>query len=418
MNLLALDALLLFSLSVPVVMRYRIFPVTGTPYWLFGILFFVLLINVLISMYPGFIGKEIRVLKIKLVLLIVTVMIVLGGTMVTAMVDRSKTAPVYGVHDIILQQEAAMRYLISGKNPYKETYFGTPLESWHYAEEGKEAVNPALYHFVMPPWYLLSALPFYAVAIPLFGFFDGRMQLLFSAFGVLALLLFWFRNKSIAFIAVALTALSPATVDYLIEGRSDIFALFWLMCSLYSLEKKRYVWSSLLFSLAILSKQTVWLALPFYGIYAWISLKKITPFFVKIAVPATGVLFVLAGPFLLWDYRAFVESTILYLSGGSAFSYPVSGYGLGMVLREAGVVRDIHAYYPFFVWQIVLAIPVLGVSLGALWKRGTMSRLLIGYGAFLFVWWWASRYFNNSHVGYLSSIFALGILKDLDEKET
>lgn len=417
MSLLALDALLLFILSVPVVMRYRIMPVAGTPYWLFGILFAVLFVHVLISLYPRIVGPVTRVLKIKLVLLAVTLMIVLGGTMVTAMVDRNKTAPVYGVHDIILQQEAAMGYLIQGKNPYKETYFGTLLESWHYAEEGKDAVNPALYHFVMPPWYLLSAFPFYAAATPVFGFFDGRMPLLFSVLGASILLLFWFKHKSIAFIAVVLTALSPATVDYLIEGRSDMFALFWLVWSLYTLEKKQYVWSSLLFGLAILSKQTIWLVLPFYGMYAWISIKKVMPFFVKITLPIIIVILALAGPFLLWDYRAFVESTILYLSGGSAFSYPVSGYGLSMVLREMGVIRNIHAYYPFIIWQISLSMPVLGIGLWWLRKRTVMSRLFIGYGAFLFVWWWASRYFNNSHVGYLSSIFALGILKDMDEKE-
>ena len=145
--------------------------------------------------------------------------------------------------------------------------------------------------------------------------------------------------------------------------------------------------------------------------------KKVMPFFVRVMLPTAIVLFVLAGPFLLWDYRAFIESTIFYLNGNSITSYPVSGYGLGMVLREAGVIQNIHAYYPFIVWQIALSVPVLGIGLWWLWKRTIMSRLFIGYGAFLFVWWWASRYFNNSHVGYLSSIFALGILKDMDEKE-
>lgn len=46
MNVLfSLDALLLFLFSLPVVFKYRILPIEGTPYWLFGILFFFLLSN-------------------------------------------------------------------------------------------------------------------------------------------------------------------------------------------------------------------------------------------------------------------------------------------------------------------------------------------------------------------------------------
>src|SRR3989344_2894776 len=166
MNLISIGAVLLFALSIPVVMGYRILPIEGTPYWLVGILFVLLTVNIL------------RPKLIKFLLWPI-IIIVLGATMMTAIVDRSKTAPIYGVHDIILQQEAAMRYILEGKNPYKETYFNTPLAAWHYAELGKEVVNPALYHFVMPPWYLLFPFPFYFVSTPLFGFFDGRMPLLF-----------------------------------------------------------------------------------------------------------------------------------------------------------------------------------------------------------------------------------------------
>ena len=59
MSLLALDALLLFVLSVPVMMHYRVLPIEGTPYWLFGILFFILFANVLVSLYPEFFKKSI-----------------------------------------------------------------------------------------------------------------------------------------------------------------------------------------------------------------------------------------------------------------------------------------------------------------------------------------------------------------------
>ena len=158
-----LDSILLFAFAVPVVMKYRILPVEGTPYWLFGILFLILGTHCFMSFYPGILGGYKKHLeKLKMLCVTTTIAITLGGAVVTAMFDRAKTAPVYGVHDIILQQEAAMRYLLVGKNPYKETYFGTPVESFNYDEPGNtEATNPAMYHFVMPPWYVLFPFAFY-----------------------------------------------------------------------------------------------------------------------------------------------------------------------------------------------------------------------------------------------------------------
>ncbi|MEK7129424.1 MAG: hypothetical protein AAB803_00240 [Patescibacteria group bacterium] len=417
MSVLALDALLLFVLSVPVVMRYRILPIEGTPYWLFGILFLILITNVLVSLYPGFFKKTI-VLKAKLLFLMATLAIVVGGTTVTAIVDRSRTAPVYNVHDIILQQEAAMRYLLQGKNPYKETYFGTFLEEWHYAEGGKDAVNPALYHFVMPPWYLIFAFPFYFISTPVVGFFDGRMPLLFALTGLLFVIYRWLKDKNLASAAVVLTALSPATIDYFIEGRSDMFALFWLVWALYLLDKRKFIISSLLFGLAVLSKQTTWFMFPLYAVFGWLLLKRSIGKTILLFIPALMALMIVAGPFLLWDAKAFIDSTVLYLSGNSVHSYPISGYGLGMLLYEAGVIKDMHAHYPFILWQITLGLPVLGAVLWYLVKKPVMSRLLVGYGVVLLVFWYMSRYLNNSHVGFISSIFALGVLKDWDEKTT
>ena len=102
MNLAAVNAILLFALAIPLVMKYRILPVEGTPYWLFGVLFVMLVTNVLISLFPG------RT-KLKNVLFWGSIAIALGGVLWTSIVDRARTAPALGVHDIILQQETAMR---------------------------------------------------------------------------------------------------------------------------------------------------------------------------------------------------------------------------------------------------------------------------------------------------------------------
>lgn len=414
------DSLLLFAFAIPVVMKYRILPVDGTPYWLFGVLFFILGAHGFVSVYPDVLGRYKKYLdRIKMFFVLATIAITVGGVVVTAMFDRAKTAPVYGVHDIILQQESAMRLLIVGKNPYKETYFGTTVEMFNYDEPGNtEAVNPALYHFVMPPWYVLFPFIFYYTSIPVVGFFDGRMALLFTMGMLLVALWFWYRDKGIARIAMIMTALSPSVVDYFIEGRSDVFALSWLVVSLVLLSRKRYVWSGVLLALALMSKQTIWFVVPFYVLYVWRQTAKHRADFWRMGVAVMVVSLGLVVPFMAWDFRAFFESVVLYLTGNSATSYPVSGYGLGMVLYSLGFIRDIHAYYPFIFWQAAFALPLLVILLRWLSRKPSESRLVISYAVFLMVYWYLSRYFNNSHLGYLSMLFVLGGLKAVDESSS
>lgn len=416
MNFGIINAILLYVFSIPVVMEYRIMPIVGTPYWLFGILFLILTLNILISLYPKLLGKSTK--AVQSLFLWATVAIVLGGTTVTAIGDRAKTAPEYGVHDIILQQEAAMRYLIEGKNPYKETYFGTPLEKWNYDELGKPTTNPALYHFVMPPWYLIFPFSIYFVSIPLLGYFDGRMVLLVVMAGLLVVLWKWFKNRLLAALAVTLTALSPATADYFIEGRSDLFAFFWLVWSLYLLDRKKLFWSAVMFGLAIASKQTIWFAVPFYAIGLWITVKKEVGESIKYLWIVVAVVLLLFGPFILWDAKAFLDSLVYYLSGSSANGYPVSGYGLGMLLYEFGIIKDIHAYYPFSLWQFIIGVPFLYFLIRWMMREYAMSKLLLAYGVFLSVIWYFSRYFNNSHLGFIGIVFAIGVLKHIEETQT
>ncbi len=415
MNALALDAVLLFVLGVPLVMLYRILPVEGTPYWLFGVIFAVLTTHVLFSLYPP--SWSITVIeRVKRLFFWATLVLILGCITVTAMVDRHKTAPIYGVHDIILQQEAAMRFLLVGKNPYKETYFETPMKDWHYGEMGKDALNPALYHFVMPPWYVLFPFAFYFTATPILGYFDGRMVLLFCLAGSVILLLRWFKNKQLGRIAAGVLAFAPGISVYFVEGRSDAFALFWFIWAIYLLDRKSWFWSAVLFGLSLMSKQTIWFAAPFYFMYMFMTNKKNTVHTIRYGLVTVGVCAVLTAPFLLWDSNAFIDSVFLYLSGGTPTGYPVSGYGLGMVLYDLGVITDTHAYYPFWLWQAGVGLPVMVLAVWFMMKKLRISRFFIGYAITLLAVWYVSRYFNNSHVTYIGTLLWLGVMKDWDER--
>jgi len=382
-----LSAVILFALVTPVLMTYGL-STGNTPYWLFGLIFLLLGINL-------FLRKD----KHRIILTWGVILLTIGSVYCSSIIVRSQVAPVHGVHDIILQLEAATRYLIRGINPYVADYFGTPLENWHYSDT---AINPALYHFVMPPFYLLSFLPFYYFGAHFFSIVDGRLPLFFAFVGIL-LILHKVVAKQDKALALALFAFNPATLSFFLEGRSDFQMFWWLLASLYILGRKSFVWSGILMGLAFATKQSAWPIFPLYVAYLYFSTSKFS--LIKGVLSFTVAFGLVTLPFLLWDARAFFDSTILYLSGSLPTSYPISGYGIGMVLNQFGLIKDLQQYFPFWILQLVIGLPVLVYLIYQLHKQPTVRNLLLFYGIFLFVFWYMSRYFNNSHVGFLTSIF-------------
>lgn len=398
--MLGIDTVLLLALSLPWPLKYRIFPMDGTPYILFGVYFALLLLYVALDLAWIRTGSLQSKWRAKILILFGVIVIAAGGPLMTAIVDRSRVAPVFGVHDIILQLEAAMRFLIEGKNPYAATYFGTHMESFRYDEMGRMAVNPALYHFVMPPWYLLFSFLFYPF-VKIFGFFDGRLPLVFTFFGTLTILAVWIKDHYRKALALMIVAFNPVMFDYLLEGRSDHIAFFWLLFALFLWHRKRFALAGVVYALAMLSKQTIWLSLPFLFLYVKTRKSLVLGAFL-------GTIALVLGPFLLWNAGAYWQSTVAFLQGTTPVSYPVAGYGWGMVLYQLGFIKDLHAYYPFIYWQLGAGVPVLWFLIRWLQTKATAGRLLIAYGIFLFVFWYFSRYFHNSHLGYISLVLGIG----------
>ncbi|MDP3940891.1 MAG: glycosyltransferase family 87 protein, partial [bacterium] len=395
-NNLKFDSVLLFALVVPFIMGYRIGS-DETPYLLFGFIFLLLI---------GYAGLDLVNLprlifeKLKLVILWLTIVTVIGSGFVSAIIVRHQTAPIYMIHDIIIQQEVAIRYVLHGKNPYKETYFGTPLEQWHYDEK---EVNPALYHFVMEPFYLLFAIPFYFVSNILFGYFDARMPLLFLFFIVLSTASLLVKEQEKKRLFLLLLAFHPSMLPYTLEGRSDMFMYAFLLVGWALLFWKKEFLSGISLGLACAVKQSAWPFIPFYAAYVFYKKRSLRKTIISLA-PFLITFVIVTLPFLLWDPKNFYESTIAYLSGSTAHSYPISGYGLGSVLLQLGVIKDKFAYYPFVIWQIVVCLPLLVVFLWFLRSHLTVRNMIVSYALFLFIFWYMSRYFNNSHIAFVSYI--------------
>lgn len=394
---LKLDSVLLFLLLIPFIMTYRISP-GDTPYWLFGLIFLGLLAYISLDIFFKF--KTELLNRFKLVLFWLLVLSTIGSAFYSAIIVRHQTSPVYNVHDIIIQQEVAIRYLLHGKNPYSESYFGTPLEKWNYSDK---EVNPALYHFVMGPFYLIFAIPFYLISTRTFGFFDGRIPLVFLFLSLLFLAAKLVKKEEEKRVFLILLAFNPATLGYALEGRSDIFMFAFLFASLFLLSKDRNLLSGVLMGFAFAIKQSVWPILPFYVAYIYFktrkigeTVRKLLPFLISFGIIIT--------PFIIWNSRAFLDSTVFYLSGSTSNSYPIAGYGFGKLLSQFGYIKDLHQYYPFWIWQTVLGLPLLIFLILWLKKDNSIQRLLLSYAIFLLVFWYFSRYFNNSHLGYISVI--------------
>lgn len=397
MKNIKIDSVLLFALVIPFIMTYRIGP-NDTPYWLFGLIFLGLLSYIALDIFK--LGEN-ALFRFKQIILWLLIFGVIGSAIFSAIVVRHKTHPSYMIHDIIIQQESAIRFLLHGRNPYATTYFDTPLAQWHYSDKDE---NPALYHFVMEPFYLLFAIPFYLVSNQLFGFFDGRMPLFFLFFAMLFMAGRLVKDKSKKLLFIILLAFNPAMLGYTLEGRSDIFMFAFLFFGLYFLHIKKYFIAGIPIALAFAVKQSVWPLLPFYFAYVVFKNKNLSKTLQDL-FPFAVTFVAIILPFFLWDTKAFLDSTLFYLSGNTTHGYPISGYGLGMILYQMGIIKDTNQYYPFQIWQAIFGIPLAIILIKNLKNNLNVSRLILAYGIFLFVFWYFSRYLNNSHLGYLSIVF-------------
>ena len=396
---LKLDSIILFALIVPLIMTHRLSPSDLTPYWLFGLIFLGLLSYISLDLFFN-LTQKIRN-KLKLGLLFLLIIFSVGASSYSEIIVRHQTSPTYDINDIIIQQESAIRFLLHGVNPYSTTYFNTPLAKWHYSDT---EINPALYHFVMQPFYLIFSIPFYLVTTRTIGFFDGRIPLLFLFFSVILMINKLIEDGEKKRLFIALFAFNPANLNYFIEGRDDIYMFAFLFAGLIYLYKEKYKLAGVFTALAFAIKQSVWPFFPFYFAYLYFKNKNLKKTIVQLFPFAiTFLLFTL--PFIIWNWKAFFDSTILYLSGNTSHSYPIAGYGFGKLLNDFGFIKNVNSYYPFWIWQILLGFPLLICLILWMKKNNNTRRLIISYGIFLFVFWYFSRYFNNSHLAYLSIIF-------------
>jgi len=327
--------------------------------------------------------------------------------------SRRATEPYMFVHDGLLQSELAVNFVLEGKNPYVEDYFGTPMESWPF-QEGDLKINPALQHYPYLPLTFLLPLPVQAVMQKSVGWFDQRIVYLFFFLGVMMLGAILATDPSRRLFLTHILGLNPLFAVFLIEGRNDVLPLFWILLTVALLQRGRLRLSALALALACATKQFAWFFVPFYMVYACGSgswrdrRRRLTPPLVVFGFVSAAIVL----PWLLWDSGAFLEDILGFQSGITPGAYPVAGMGLSAALNAIGGLGSAVETYPFWVLQAAVGLPLMAFLLRKLWVRSNLSQALSSYAFALAAILFVSRAFHDNYIGYLVSIVAVASLMD------
>jgi len=320
------------------------------------------------------------------------------------------------IHDGALQTEIATQKLLSGRNFYTEDFSGTVLDSWnddanpHYFLGERLHDNIAIYHYVYLPVYPILSAPIFLLTKSIFNFYDERLLFYPAFLGALFILYKLVKDREKKLLALTLFGFNPFFLHDLIEGKNDILILFFLLLVAYLLQKKKFVWSSIILALAVFSKQTVWPFVPFYFFYLFFQKKNWRESLIYVWQKTkwgiiVGILIIF--PFIIWDVGAFWEDVYLYPSGALGTSYPITGFGLSRFLYRFGAISSIHDYYPFYIWQFVFCVPL------ALWlikkqrKNNSISFMLLAYAILLATFWFFSRFFQSNYVVFIYQLLVI-----------
>lgn len=360
----------------------------------------------------------------------------LAGIILTALVLpsaklillRQQSGPASYTHDGgVIQTEAATRFFLEGKNPYVEDYTATPMAEWGFSR-----FRTALYHYPYLPWTFVFSAPFY-LAGQAAGVYDQRWVYLALMIAALAVASRLVERPRAKLALVAVLALNPIMALDVMFGQNDSYVLSWLVFSLASWkawqarpERNRWaLWASaVLFGLACASKPTAWFLAPFYGMLlagdrlqeddaSWANLARAVPLMLRRGWPALLAFALLIGPYALWQPNALADDVWRWSSGQGETGYQIWGWGGSNFVLAAGWVSDRFGQWPFWITEIVLALPVLAWFIRRQQHAPTLSNACWHYGVFLFAFFYGSRFLNENYLGYILAFLAIGLFSGL-----
>lgn len=322
-------------------------------------------------------------------------------------IQRRLDGPATHAHDGLIQTEIAIGYLLEGKNPYTEDYDNTPMADF----PGREPplTEAPLYHNAYLPFLFLSAIPVYQLSQATLGWYDQRFVYLLAYFGVLLLLPQLAarpRDKLAVTVAFGLNFLFTF---YLADGRNDVMILLGLMLATVLLARRKVAASGVVLGLTMATKHQAWFFLPFYLLYllpgrpARADIKRLMGQTWPMAVAVIAVIL----PFLIWDAVAFIDDTVLYVSGSGTGSFPMKGWGFSTLLLAAGLIPTPESAFPFIIFELLFGLPVLLLALWRQWRNNTIQNVWLGFAVFSFTFQFFSRFFNDNYFVFVLQLLVI-----------
>jgi hypothetical protein len=330
---------------------------------------------------------------------------------------RAWTGPATWCHDSVVQFEEAIRMVRAGRNPYAEDFSGTALPRWR-----NWADNPAIHHFVYPPFLLELSIPVEAASRAVVptpkgresiapGFYDQRIVLLAFFAGLLAVLHALLRDHPCGVGLAALVALNPWVGPFVVEGRNDVAPLFFVVAAALAWRKGREKLGLVLAGLAVASKTLFLPAVPFLAVAARAGAVRAGALLLAPLV-ATSL------PFAAADPGAFYDDLLGAPSGGGPHPFEIRGWGgLGFanLVLALGLVSSPRAWFPFSIFQAAAGAPVLVAGLRRLRRQPSWGGALLASSALIFVLLFFGRFIHDNYIGTLLSTAVLGgILREAE----
>jgi hypothetical protein len=314
-------------------------------------------------------------------------------------------SPMLSIGDGAYQIQVARDILMRGVDPYGFNYVGTGMER---APWSQPFANPSLHHLDYWPGTLLVPLPVQAIVKALLGWWDERLWLLAMAVAIW-LILGRLAPGPVGRMAAVAMFLLPGHSLLAVLGDNDLTMVVWLLAAALAMARRRWILSGLLLGIAIATKQTAVLAIPVF--FAWgLGLRVARRQLLEAigAGLATVMLFLL--PFLVWNWRAFIDDTVIFNFGGGSNTYPIQGIGLSALLLQLGVIHGARDAFPFLLIQLPLVAGAWAAGWRWLGRHPFVGDAMLWLGIAFFVFLFTNRFTQPTYLLLAVEVILAGLI--------
>lgn len=299
-------------------------------------------------------------------------------------------------HDELLLTEVAMEKVQRGDDPYGADYRGTLVDRWTGHSQRLSYVNgvyPGWDHYVYFPGFLVLGYPVYAVVHGITGMYDQRIVHVLAYAALVAGAWLSLRRSPRREALTLIVALNPFLMN-VAYGLNDLVPIALLALAGFSLAGKKPIAAAVWYGLALATKQTTALTIPFMLPMLVRTARQAQTQPTRVLAVAAVTAAIVVVPFFVWSPSRFFDDTVRFFF--SAAAYPIHGDGLSGLFARIGLVTE-GQYYPFWIFQIAATVPLLAYFVRKTLRSHDLGVPFFASAVTIGVLWFFSRYFLTSH---------------------